>query len=178
VTHDATPDRLAAALVRPGVVVRSARPDEWGRAGEIAEEAYRAAGHLETDTGYDAVLRDVASRAVPGPVLVAVSEGRLVGTVTITPPGSPHAEIAGPGEMEFRYLGVEAPAWGTGVARALVDAVVEHAREAGAGRLVCCVIAWNEAAHRLYLRYGFRRAPGRDWTPVPGIDLLAYEYDL
>ena len=30
------------------------------------------------------------------------------------------------------------------------------------------------AAHRLYERLGFRRLPERDWTPVPGIDLLVY----
>ena len=26
--------------------------------------------------------------------------------------------------------------------------------------------------------YGFARAPHRDWTPVPGVDLLAYELAL
>ncbi len=177
-TEPAPPARHEASTGPPDLVVRVARPDEWQRAGAIAEESYRAAGHLEQDHGYDEVLRDVASRAEPGPVLVAEVGGRLVGTVTVTPAGSPHAEIARPGEIEFRYLGVHASVWRAGVARAMVDAVVAHARAAGAQRLVCCVIDWNDPAHRLYLRYGFRRAPGRDWTPVPGIMLLAYEYDL
>jgi hypothetical protein len=30
------------------------------------------------------------------------------------------------------------------------------------------------AAHRAYERLGFRRAPERDWSPVPGIDLYAF----
>jgi hypothetical protein len=29
-------------------------------------------------------------------------------------------------------------------------------------------------AHRLYERLGFTRAPEDDWSPVPGVQLLAY----
>jgi hypothetical protein len=34
------------------------------------------------------------------------------------------------------------------------------------------------AAHRLYERLGFKRAPERDWTPLPGITLLIYTREL
>jgi hypothetical protein len=34
------------------------------------------------------------------------------------------------------------------------------------------------AAHRLYERLGFTRLPERDWTPLPGVDLLVYSLDL
>jgi hypothetical protein len=34
------------------------------------------------------------------------------------------------------------------------------------------------AAHRLYERLGFARLPERDWTPLPGVDLLVYALDL
>jgi len=158
--------------------VREARSDEHEAVGRLAERAYRAGGHLEQDHGYDAVLLDAASRAVPGPLLVAHVDGRLVGTATLTPAGSRYAEIAREGETEFRFLAVEPEAAGQGVARALVDAVVDQARAAGSHTVVCCVIDWNAPGHRLYLRYGFARAPERDWTPVPGIDLLAYELAL
>ena len=30
------------------------------------------------------------------------------------------------------------------------------------------------AAHRIYERVGFERAPERDWSPVPGVELLAF----
>jgi hypothetical protein len=36
----------------------------------------------------------------------------------------------------------------------------------------------EEAAHRLYERLGFTRLPQRDWSPVPGIDLLVYATEL
>jgi hypothetical protein len=29
-------------------------------------------------------------------------------------------------------------------------------------------------AHRLYAQLGFRRAPERDWSPKPGVHLLAF----
>jgi ribosomal protein S18 acetylase RimI-like enzyme len=34
------------------------------------------------------------------------------------------------------------------------------------------------AAQRLYQRAGFRRLPDRDWSPRPGITLLAYGLPL
>jgi hypothetical protein len=33
-------------------------------------------------------------------------------------------------------------------------------------------------AHRIYEKLGFRRDPERDWTPMPGVDLLAFVLDL
>ena len=34
------------------------------------------------------------------------------------------------------------------------------------------------AAHRLYERLGFTRLPERDWSPMPGVDLLVYAREL
>jgi hypothetical protein len=34
------------------------------------------------------------------------------------------------------------------------------------------------SAQRLYERLGFRRDPGNDWSPAPGISLLAFVLDL
>jgi hypothetical protein len=34
------------------------------------------------------------------------------------------------------------------------------------------------SAHRVYERHGFRRAPERDWSPVPGVDLIAFVAEL
>jgi hypothetical protein len=29
-------------------------------------------------------------------------------------------------------------------------------------------------AHRVYARLGYERDPDRDWSPLPGVDLLAF----
>jgi RimJ/RimL family protein N-acetyltransferase len=163
------------------IVVRQVRADEWERTGELAVAAYTAGGHaddeVEEEPNYIDVVRDVADRVEPGPVLVALSDDQIIGTATICPPGSKHSEIGVEGEVEFRYLAVDPANWGQGVAQILVDAVLDHAREVAAQKVVCCVISWNDKAHALYEKNGFVRAPHRDWAPVPGIDLWAYELD-
>jgi hypothetical protein len=30
------------------------------------------------------------------------------------------------------------------------------------------------AAHRVYERLGYTRDPSRDWSPLPGVDLIAF----
>jgi hypothetical protein len=35
-------------------------------------------------------------------------------------------------------------------------------------------LASMTAAHRMYARLGYERDPGRDWSPLPGVDLLAF----
>jgi ribosomal protein S18 acetylase RimI-like enzyme len=59
------------------------------------------------------------------------------------------------------------------VGDALVAACEQHARETGAAALAICVRDTNTSAAAMYERMGFRRIPERDWTPRPGVDLLA-----
>jgi len=158
--------------------VRRVRPEEYAEAGALVEDAYTVGGLLDNDRGYGAHVRDVAGRAADHVVLVALRDGLLVGTVTIAPYGSPHSEMARECEVEFRYLGVAPRAWGTGVARAMVQACEDYATSTGAHTLIICVIADNTAAHRLYERLGFFRVPERDWYPMPGVDLWAFERHL
>ena len=51
-------------------------------------------------------------------------------------------------------------------------------RALGRRRLVLSTQPTMYAAQRVYERAGFTRAPGRDWSPVPGLVLMAYELDL
>ena len=161
-----------------GVVVRAAREDELDAAGDCVRAAYAAEGLA--DAGYQAVLADARARAAaPGAqVLVAVGGGRVLGTVTFVLPGSPWADLAQPGEAEFRMLGVVPDARGRGVAAALVRACVERAAGVGARRVVLCSQPAMTAAHRLYARAGFVRAPELDWTARPAVELLGFALDL
>ena len=57
-------------------------------------------------------------------------------------------------------------------------ACLERARAAGKRRMVLSTDVRMAAAHRLYERLGFTRLPERDWSPLPGVDLLVYALDL
>lgn len=155
------------------LVVRPATPDDLQEAGRIAVAAYETAGQLDDGPhqGYGMVLADTASRMRDAMLLVAERDGRIVGTVTICPPGSPVAEIGRDGEVEFRFLAVDPVAWRTGVADALIEACDEHARQQGAHSLAISVRDINHGARALYEKRGFTRVPDRDWSPVPNVDL-------
>ncbi len=156
------------------LVVRTAHPDEYATCGDLCVGAYIAGGHLDPANRYADTIRDVAARASTTETLVALRDDVIVGTVTICPAESPWAEVCERGELEFRFLAVDADFWRQGIGESLVGACEDRARWAGATAMAICVIDINDAAHRLYRRLGFERLPDRDWVPVPGVTLLAY----
>ncbi|MFF2773306.1 GNAT family N-acetyltransferase [Streptomyces sp. NPDC058052] len=162
--------------------IRAVRPEEYEELGEITARAYLDDGHLTfgEDDDYLPLMKDVARRAVEAEVLVAVDgDGTLLGGVTFTTGGGEWADIAVPGEAEFRLLAVARAARGRGVGEALVRACVERARALdGCDRLVLSTQDRMAEAHRIYRRIGFARRPERDWSPVPGLSpLLAFSLD-
>ncbi|WP_030899432.1 GNAT family N-acetyltransferase [Streptomyces sp. NRRL F-5126] len=155
--------------------IRPAEPDEYARIGELTTAAYVGDGLLAADDPYVERLRDVGPRARQARVLAAVDgEGALLGTVAYVGEGGLFAEVARAGEAEFRMLAVEPDARGRGVGEALVRACLARAREQGHGGVALSTQQTMAAAHRLYERLGFRRDASRDWSPVPGVDLLVY----
>ena len=44
--------------------------------------------------------------------------------------------------------------------------------------MVLSSLAEMTAAHRIYERSGYARTPERDWSPAPGVHLLAFEKQL
>ena len=153
------------------IEVRAPRPEELAEVGEITVAAYTADGHLHGDEDYAAQLADAHRRAELAELLVAVLDGVVVGTVTVGAAGTPYAEVARPGELEFRMLAVSAAGRGQGVGEALVRAVLAQAVDAGSTAVVISTMDSMAAAHRLYARLGFTPAPERDWEPVPGTPL-------
>ena len=165
--------------VRGDLVVRPAVASDFDAIARLTVDAYRSDGQLAQETGYERVLADVPSRAAAGEVLVAADPaGSVVGAVLFVLPGSRYAELSGPGEAEFRMLAVDPAAQSRGVGEALVRACVERARELGATSVVIATRDFSHRAQRLYARTGFVRLPGRDWSPVPDVNLLAWRLDL
>ncbi|MDA2988196.1 MAG: GNAT family N-acetyltransferase [Actinomycetota bacterium] len=162
------------------ISVRPAQEEDLEIVGQICVQAYQAAEQLEDgpDGRYGQVLADTSARHREALILVAERDGQVVGTVTITPEGSPFREIGQDGEVEFRFLAVAPSAWGSGVGTALIDACLAHARDVGSHRMAICVRDNNAGAMAMYRKHGFTRQPERDWQPVPGVTLLALQEEL
>ena len=159
--------------------IRPAEPDELTMVGEITLAAYLADGHLTPDDDYAAELRAADQRAAEADLVVAAtSDGRLLGTVTFTLPGTPWAEVSQPGEAEFRMLAVAPEHRGQGVGSALARWCVDRAREQGCTAVALSSLTSMDTAHRMYERMGFVRAPDRDWWPNPEVQLIVYLLDL
>ena len=153
--------------------IRPARPEEFPAIAELCVAAYEP--FVPPGHHYIGVLRDVAPRASDAELLVAADDGAVAGTVTFVPAGGPLGEIAGPDETEFRMLAVDPAARGRGVGTALLQKILDASRSRDG--VVCSSLPEMRAAHRIYERLGFRRVPGRDWSPVPGIDLLTFVFN-
>jgi ribosomal protein S18 acetylase RimI-like enzyme len=159
------------------LTVEPAAPEDYPRIGELTVDAYVGDGLAPEK--YVPTLRDVARRAELAELLVARDEaGRIVGSVALVLSGEFGEITASDEEAAFRMLSVDRAARGRGVGELLVRACLERARAAGKTRMVLSTDVRMTAAHRLYQRLGFARLPERDWTPIPGVQLLAYALDL
>lgn len=164
------------------ITIRPARDEELDAVGELTARAYLEDGLLTFGAGdpYLAELRAARRRAEHTELLVAVdtASDSVLGAVSFVGDGGEYADLAGPGEGEFRMLAVRPEGRGRGAGEALVRACVDRARERGLGRLVLCSQGGMAAAHRLYGRLGFAPAPERDWEPYPGLALHAFTLEL
>jgi ribosomal protein S18 acetylase RimI-like enzyme len=156
--------------------IRAATEPEFAAIGDLCVAAYEP--FLSQAGDYVDTLRDAATRAATAELLVAVDGEQLLGTVTFVPDGGPLGEIATAGETEFRMLAVSPAAQGRGVGTALLRRVVEETASRGRAGVVCSSQPAMRAAHRVYERLGFTRDPQRDWSPLPGVDLLAFALRL
>ncbi|WP_395692535.1 GNAT family N-acetyltransferase [Nocardioides sp.] len=161
----------------PGLLVRRARPEDLDAVGDVTVAAY-AEFTTGPDDHYVALLRDAARRDREAELWVAERAGEVLGTVTIALPGSPWREISTDDEGEFRMLAVSPAARRQGVGETLTAHALDRFRALGFTGVVLSSLAEMTAAHRVYERHGFRRAPERDWSPMPGVHLIAFVKEL
>lgn len=153
--------------------LRRIRSEELDAAGDVCVAAYEPF-LTGAEDDYRDRLHDVAVRDAQAEVWVAVDGDRLLGNVTYCPPGSRWREIGRDDEGEFRMLAVDPAAQGAGAGTALARLCEERAREHGATGMALSSLATMTAAHRIYTRLGYTRDPERDWSPLPGVDLIAF----
>ncbi|MGW5917689.1 GNAT family N-acetyltransferase [Nocardia fluminea] len=161
-----------------GLLIRPAHPDEYDAVAALTVEVYVGDGYVADGDDYVRELADVPHRAAEAEVLVAVHEGEVVGSLTVAKPGTPYAEIAQPGELEFRMLAVSKRARGLGVGSALVRAVIDEARAGDFEAVALTTMFSMVDAHRLYERLGFVGVPERDWATHDGLQLFVMRLAL
>ncbi len=174
--------RVTAGLKRPtspdeGVTVRRIEPRDYDAVADISVRSYIDAGHFDDpDHEYMRKIADTKSRAESATVLVAERAGKVIGSVTIARHGEPWADIAQPGELEFRLLVVDPNVQRSGAGKALLQAVIDEAEVDPSIRQVVLTTGkdWR-AARGMYQAMGFQGQPLRDWfVPDTDIRLLVY----
>lgn len=165
--------------------VRIVEPSELGRLQEIGELtalAYLADGLIDNAHPYVPQLRDASARAQHALLLAMIDgeggEGKIVGTLTLVPPGSKFAELAGDDEFELRMLAVSPMERGRGLGAELTRAALDMAVERGARRVVLSTMETMHGAHRLYERLGFTRRTDLDWVVLDNPDGTVRQVNL
>jgi len=159
-----------------GVEIRRADLTDADQVGMLAERVYRQGGWANDE--YSKLLLDGRLRIEEATVLVAVTDGVIVGTVTVARAGSHWASVGRAGEAEVRMLAVDETARGRGIAERLMNGCEALARDEGAAAVVLSTEPDMYAAHRLYRRRGYVRQPGRDWRTGGGTSLMVYRLSL
>ncbi|MTE13084.1 GNAT family N-acetyltransferase [Nocardia sp. CT2-14] len=160
------------------VEIRDARAGDFAAIGELTVEVYVGEGHVNPRSPYIAQLADTATRAASAEILVAVRGDELLGSLTMARPGTPFADIARPGELEFRMLAVSKRARGLGVGTALMDRVIDTARAEGFDAVVLTTMPTMQDARRMYDRLGFAHVPERDWRTDAGLPLTVMRLEI
>lgn len=152
-----------------------------------ALEQYRGKGAEWLLDAYLAELVDVAGRFEAAETYVAVTAGRIVGSIAFYRDVVLEGWSTLPqGWSGFRALVVHPDAQGAGVGRLLVEHCIRRSRQVGAPVLGIHTVSLLEDAVRLYERLGFVRCPeydlhAADVFPAHGADnmiALAFRYDL
>jgi ribosomal protein S18 acetylase RimI-like enzyme len=162
------------------IEVREATPEEHAGAGQVTAEAYREFVRPGDDDWerYLERIADVGARAERTTILVAVEDGRIVGSLTLELDGrvrdeddEEHRPLA-PGEAHIRMLGVDPAARARGVARALMVESEARARAAGKTFMTLHTTQRMKAAQAMYERLGYERMEDRVFPD--GFVLLGY----
>ena len=129
------------------------------------------------DTGWEEYLHhiaDVEGRADPTTVLVAVEDGRILGSATLELHGRIDDDDPPlhPDEAHIRMLGVDPEARGRGIARGLIDTCFALARDAGRTYVTLHTTQRMKIAKAMYEALGFERLEDRVFPD--GFVLLTY----
>lgn len=157
--------------------IRDAREDELDIVASLAVDAYAQYAERMSPDAWSSFAQNIANvrgRLTDAEVLVALREGKIVGTVTL------FTDWRGAQQDTYgvRLLAVPPHARGTGVGRALMEHCIQRAREDGRKRVILTTTQEMESARDLYEKLGFRRERGLDHEQAPGVRAEGYVLHL
>lgn len=162
------------------IEIREARSDEHAQAGAVTADAYREFAHEDDPDWQEYLVRlaDVADRASRTTVLVAVEEGRILGTATLELDGRTEqdGDPLRPDESHIRMLGVTPNARGRGIGRMIMEACEERASASGRTLVTLNTTQRMVGAQRMYESLGYSRSEDRVFPD--GFVLLSYSKHL
>ena len=167
--------------------IRDAREDELDDVADVISAAYAQYGPppgsaqplVNAFDEYRSEQRDVRSRLADSQLIVAVDRGRVVGAVTLYPPGSDKKEEGWPEEWAaIRLLAVHPDARGTGLGRSLTEECLRRARALGAPVIGLHTAHIMAVAQAMYERMGFTRFPENDIPITDEFVIVAYRLPL
>ena len=157
-------------------MIRPATPEDAEEVARLWTEAYvtsRPGGRADP---YSA--SDFAVSSSEGEAFVADEEGVVLGVVVLYAPGTEGRHVGRPGEAELSRLAVSTHWRRNGIGGRLVGHCEERARSDGWEAIALWSRPWQTAAHRLYERCGYRRAPERDDVDRGGGQRVVYVRSL
>jgi GNAT superfamily N-acetyltransferase len=124
----------------------------------------------QADLGFQNFEAEFAQ--LPGPyaeprgcVMLVRRAGQIAGCAALRPVDASTCEL--------KRVYLQASARGHGTGRALVQAMIDHARAASYRRMCLDVLPEFQTAQRLYEQLGFVDAPAVAFNPVPGTRFMA-----
>jgi ribosomal protein S18 acetylase RimI-like enzyme len=163
------------------IEIREASSTEHDETGQVTADAYRefvTQGNADWQRYLDHIA-DVAGRADRTVILVAVEDGKILGSSTLELDGRVEPEDdgpLGPHEAHIRMLGVAPDARGRGIARMMMVECEARARAAGRNLLTLNTTHLMKVAQKMYESLGYERGPDR--TFPDGFVLLSYSKTL
>lgn len=167
-------------------MIRDATPRDYPAVGELMRAFIRwhyqrhASDRAIIESYFDPVAYEAELQSLPGPygppggaLLVAESEGRVIGCVALKPLRRDACEM--------KRLFVDSAAHGQGFGDGLARAVVERAKGLGYSKMMLDTGPLQVEARTLYRKLGFRDVPPyyelspelRDWLGFMELDLSA-----
>jgi putative acetyltransferase len=148
-----------------------AGPDDWALARRLIDDYSSGLGVDLCFQDLAGELRDLERQYGPpqGALLLASAGGEAAGCVAL--------RSLGPGLFELKRLYVVPAARGTGLGRALVEAMLARARALGGARVRLDTLATMHAAQALYRSLGFRPIAAYRVNPLPGTAYFELQLD-